>query len=164
MFKLLSYHLDVAPDSINCDFETGIHSAIRTMWTLCQICGCFFHLSQSWLRRLKMLKIYTNYMRCGRFNSSFKQCQALCYIPESEVQSGLNEIKENAPASVLPMIDFIQRVYVKPLDSTSSKPKYARLSTSNNPVESWHSALTVIISLINYSLLFSFINITIFIV
>jgi len=177
MFKLLSYHLDVAPDSINYDFEKGIHSAIRTKWTLCQICGCFFHLSQSWLRRLKMLKIYTNYMRCGRFNSSFKQCQALCYIPESEVQSGLNEIKENAPASFLPMIDFIQRVYVKPLDSTSSKPKYARfpvntwslyqrildgLSTSNNSVESWHSALTVIISLINYSLLFSFINITIF--
>jgi hypothetical protein len=89
----------------------------------------------------------------------------------------LNEIKENAPASFLPMIDFIQRVYVKPLDSTSSKPKYARfpvntwslyqrildgLPTSNNPVESWHSALTVIISLINYSLLFSFIYITIF--
>ena len=42
MFKLLSYHLDVAPDSINCDFEKGIHSAITTMWPLCQIYGCFF--------------------------------------------------------------------------------------------------------------------------
>jgi hypothetical protein len=37
----------------------------------------------------------------------------------------LNEIKENAPASFLPMIDLIQRVYAKPLNSTSSKPKYA---------------------------------------
>jgi len=42
----------------------------------------------------------------------------------------LNEIKENAPASFLPMIDFIQRVYIKPLDSTSSKPKYARFSVN----------------------------------
>jgi len=31
MIKLLSYHLDVASDSINCDFKKAIHSAITTM-------------------------------------------------------------------------------------------------------------------------------------
>jgi hypothetical protein len=121
------------------------------------IYGCFFHLSQSWLRRLKKLKIYTNYCKSEAFSSSFKQCQALAFIPEIEVQSGLDEIKANAPKSFIPMIDYIQKTYVKPLNSKKNKPARFPVSTwsvyqrildglpaTNNPVESWHSALTVI--------------------
>ena len=55
------------------------------------------------------------------------------------------------------MIDYIQKTYVKPLNSKTNKPTRFPVSTwsvyqrildglpaTNNPVESWQSALTVI--------------------
>ncbi len=42
MIKLLSYHLDVASDSINCDFKKAIHSAITTMWMAVSDLWLFF--------------------------------------------------------------------------------------------------------------------------
>ena len=153
-FKLLSYHLDVSLKSINFDFEKAIHSAIAKVWSCCTY-GCFFHLCQSWLKRLKKLKLYLTYLKSEAFASCFKQCQALAFIPESEVQAGLDEIKATAPASFTPMIAYIQKTYIKP-----SKPArfpvhtwsvYQRipddLPATNNPVESWHSSLTVSIYL-----------------
>jgi hypothetical protein len=41
----------------------------------CQIYDCFFHLSQSWLRRIKMLQIYTNYMRCGDLKAALNSAK-----------------------------------------------------------------------------------------
>lgn len=156
VLRLISYHLDVAPNSINCDFEKGIHSAILKVWKLCSIYGCFFHLCKSWLRRLKKLKIYINYVKSEEFSNSFKQCQALAFIPESEVQSGLNEIKADAPASFISMINFIQKTYIKPLDSKTNKAARLPVSTwsvyhrildgwptTNNPDESWHNSVPV---------------------
>ena len=62
LFKLINYiDAEHHPRSINFDFEKSIHSAIRTVWAPCFIYGCFFHLCQSWLRRLKKFKLYLTY-------------------------------------------------------------------------------------------------------
>ena len=47
----------------------------------CCISGCFFHLCQSWLKRLKKLKLYLVYLKDKDFSKAFKMCQALAYIP-----------------------------------------------------------------------------------
>lgn len=166
LFNLLNYHLDPAdhPKTINCDFEKAIHSAIQTVYINCCISGCFFHLCQSWLKRLKKLKLYLVYLKDKDFSKAFKMCQALAYIPESEVQEGLDEIKVICSSSFKLMIDYIQNTYVMPVAKSGKKQRNARFPVSswsvyqrtlddkpatNNPVESWHSSLTVILKFVS---------------
>jgi hypothetical protein len=94
-------------------------------------------------------------------------CQALAYIPESEAQAGLEEIRIISPKDLIPMADYIQNTYIKPVAKPGKIQRQARFPvsswsvyqrfiddkpTKNNPVEAWHSSLTV--NFVYYKLLF----------
>ena len=145
---------------MNCDFEKSIHSAVRATWENCQIRGCFFHLCKAWLSKVKALGLYKNFLIDPNFRDSFRLCQALAYIPESDVELGFDQISYQAPFSFKPVLEYIERVYIRKIDDKTKEKKQPRypiatlninlrilsgLPTSNNPVESWHGALTVII-------------------
>jgi len=98
-------------------------------------------------------------------------CQALAYIPESEVQVGLDEIRIISPKEFLPMADYIQNTYIKPVAKPGKIQRQARFPvsswsvyqrimddkpTTNNPVEAWHSSLTVNLLLILFIISYSF--------
>ena len=53
MFKMLSEYLKNEPKTISCDFEKAAINAIKLVFRFVNVCGCYFHLSQSFFRRVK---------------------------------------------------------------------------------------------------------------
>ena len=74
-------YIKTSPNSINMDFEKAAMNAATSVFK-CQIYGCFFHLSQSFWRRVQHLGL-TKHWYCIDFRLSFKKMQALansrCY-------------------------------------------------------------------------------------
>lgn len=109
------------PLSITCDFELALHNAAREHYRRkkIEIIGCFFHLKQAWLRKLKSFQVDNNVcnqlMRPGGLD-------LLCYIPEDEV------VEKGIPylMSVYPSVDDQFWVYLQ------------NTWTVSYPIQSWN--------------------------
>jgi hypothetical protein len=53
--KCTMLRLNFEPREVVVDFEESIHGAVREMWPNVKLIGCRFHLSQSWIRKIKKL-------------------------------------------------------------------------------------------------------------
>lgn len=85
---MLDIHVGSQPHSLNVDFEKAVFNATREVWDKCNIYGCFFYLSQSFLRKIQS-KYITIYKSDAKFRESYRLMQALAYLPEKDVIDGL---------------------------------------------------------------------------
>lgn len=53
----------LAPTSVVVDFETGIHTAMLTLWPHVQLIGCRFHLRQAWYRQIQGFGLQSTYQK-----------------------------------------------------------------------------------------------------
>jgi len=83
---MLNEHINEAPLSLNVDFEKAVFSAKKEVWENCLPYGCFFHLSQSFLRKVqsRFIKVYKD---DPEFRKIYRQMQALAYLPGKDVVS-----------------------------------------------------------------------------
>jgi hypothetical protein len=63
--KCTMLRLNFEPREVVVDFEESIHKAVREMWPNVKLIGCRFHLSQSWIRKIKKLGLISEYMDRG---------------------------------------------------------------------------------------------------
>jgi hypothetical protein len=60
VLKMLKKQLKNEPKSISCDFEKAIMNAKALIFALCVIMACYFHLCQSWFRRVQTTGLMKN--------------------------------------------------------------------------------------------------------
>lgn len=67
--------MGLAPKNVTCDFERGIHEALKQVYSGIKIHGCYFHMNQALYRRMKKLGL-------PRFFNSTPLVRKICrYIP-----------------------------------------------------------------------------------
>lgn len=49
------------PQSVLCDYETGLHNAIQTVWPSTTLRGCYFHYKQALWRALQRTDLVPEY-------------------------------------------------------------------------------------------------------
>ena len=74
------------------------------------IFGCFFHLSQAWLKKLRTLGLTKFFAFDKAFVKSFKLCQSLAFLPCSEVAAAFDQIKELSGQIVYPSKNILNEI------------------------------------------------------
>ncbi|CAF1078247.1 unnamed protein product [Brachionus calyciflorus] len=97
------------PSSINCEFELAAINALKIVFG-CKIYGCYFHLSQSFWRRIQTegLKKWFN----SDVRITFRKIKALAFIPESDVYYAFEIIKSEAPSCTKSFLIYIENNYI----------------------------------------------------
>ena len=73
-FRKIDTSIKVKPLSINVDFEKAVFNAIKEVFN-CRIQACFFHLSQSFFRRVQTQGYLNDYYSNEDFRLFFKMIQ-----------------------------------------------------------------------------------------
>ena len=99
MVKIALNDLNFELKSVSVDFEIGVINAYQTLFPSCQIVGCFFHLSQNLMKKVRKYGLKTKYIHNPLFRKLFKMLQALAYVPSVDVITGFNIVKKLAESS-----------------------------------------------------------------
>ena len=118
----------------------------------CEIYGCYFHLSQSFWRRIQsdgLKKWYDPNLRL-----TYRKVQALAFLPIDDVIAGFDLVKAEALGSVKSFLTYVENNYIgKVKDEKRMIPRFPislwnlhervknDLPRTNNNVESWHSRI-----------------------
>ena len=95
LFKIIKLNSNEEdPQHIMVDFECAEISAARSVFTTTEIHGCFFHLSQSILRRLQNLSLISRYRNDEDLFIDVKKIMALAFLPIDCVIDGFETLQE----------------------------------------------------------------------
>ncbi|XP_051157418.1 uncharacterized protein LOC127279226 [Leptopilina boulardi] len=79
------FHLN--PSALVVDFEVAIHNSIKTVWPSSTIIGCYFHLSQSWFRKIQELGLVVDYKNNdSAIGEWLRVCFGLMFLDPQEVK------------------------------------------------------------------------------
>ena len=155
LFQMINKSISVKPSSINIVFEKATFNAIKIVWPKCRIYGCFFHLSQAILRYVNK-RWKTVYKNDPEFRKTYRQLQALAFVPIDDVVWAFESLQKQSPESFKPILSYFERTYIGKLVENSKTfretPRFTidswnlfdrvmnKLPRTNNALESWHSA------------------------
>ena len=112
-----------------CDYEKGLHNALRKVWPGSTIRGCYFHYKQCLWRKLQAYELTSEYK-----------------VVNSPIRRSL--LKPNIPSDMAEFVDYFERTWI---GTSSTSPLFdhwlwnhydtvlASLPRSNNIVEGWHN-------------------------
>ena len=151
LFKMIKNLITSNPVSVNCDFEIAAINALKLVFQ-CKIYGCYFHFDQSFWRRVQTKKSELWYDQ--KFRETFRQIQALAFIPCCDVFQGFEIIKRNSSNNAIFFINYVQNNYIGTIrQGRQVSPRFPielwnlhdrvklDLQRTNNNVESWHSRI-----------------------
>ncbi|XP_066594682.1 uncharacterized protein [Prorops nasuta] len=85
-----------------CDFETGLHNAIKTVFQGCLITGCLFHFLQSLKKKAKKNNIFSkpnaNIEEMTKAIVLFRKICNLAYLPANNIEEEFVEIVKRTMA------------------------------------------------------------------
>ena len=84
-FRLIKSYITKEPQSINIDFEKVVFNAVKIVFKNVYIYGCFFHLAQSFWRKMVKLGLLERFYMSKKFKQDFLMLKSLAYVPESDV-------------------------------------------------------------------------------
>ena len=161
MIKIALNDLNFKLKSVSVDFETGVINSYQTLFPDCQIVGCFFHLSQNLMKKVRKYGLKTKYLHNSLFRKLFKMLQALAYVPCVDVIAGFNIVKkltESSCTDFTKIVDNFEKNYIGLFKTNSQSIRvicrfpinlwnlYERvqqnLPRTNNSVESWHGTIS----------------------
>jgi hypothetical protein len=78
------------PHQVVCDFELSIMTAVQTEFVNAEICGCFFHFTQSLWRRVQNLGLAGPYSSNDRLRTAIRKIMCSAFIPVALLRNNLN--------------------------------------------------------------------------
>jgi hypothetical protein len=103
---------EFSPDSISVDFEIAIHQALRAEFPEANINGCLFHLVQNLRKHLSECHLLSRYNSDADFALHARMITSLAFVPEEEVEFGLNFLDGFLPAELKPILKWFTITYV----------------------------------------------------
>ena len=149
LFRMIDNLISKRSKSVNCDFELAAINAAKLVF-VCDIYGCYFHLSQSFWKRIQQGGL-KSWFKDEKLRLTFRKTQALAFVKEEDVRACFQLIKDEAPKSAKSFLTYIENNYV---GSESKKPRFQidfwnlhnrvklELPRTNNSIESWHSRIS----------------------
>ncbi|KAB0796844.1 hypothetical protein PPYR_10905 [Photinus pyralis] len=151
--KLLDLKITLNPISVTSDFEKAIHNAVSRVFDEVQIVGCLFHLGQSLWRRVQLCNLTEDYLNNENVSQHTKMLLSLSFVPPNDVIMAFEELVENCPNTLDPIVDYWEDTYIGRLRrNRRGDPRFPiaiwnvynrvadRLPRTNNSVEGWHRA------------------------
>lgn len=151
LFETLK-HLCVAegftlnPEKFVIDFELGIHSAVREVWNeeTVKICGCRFHLGQSWWRKIQSLGLSQEYKSESEISKWMTHTFGLSFLNPEDVGDcivedfGADLVQDK---KVIAFFDYLVDTYIS--ESSTFPPEIwaqpVLFARTTNACESFHS-------------------------
>ena len=146
------------PDSIMVDYEQSAILAFTEKFPMSEIAGCYFHLGQSFWRKIQDLKLDKKYKDEPEFATRVRKFLALAFVPIDQVHEYLllliDDEVERGDGFLTEFYLYVQKWYVGQMlngreISQGRFPKemwnmYQRvkdgLPRTNNSLEGWHNA------------------------
>ena len=104
--------LDIKLESFRPDYERATIDAVKTVFKIEKIEGCFFHLSQAHWRKIQELGLRTLYTENEDISVAARMLTAMAFCPVSDVDTAFKELQENLPEPLHPMIEYLEKTYV----------------------------------------------------
>ena len=117
--RMLQIMHDIIPEAdpvkILLDFERGAMNAFSERFPNAIVSGCFFHLSQSVIRKVSELGLKTTYETDEEFSMLVRSLPALAFVPEEEVEERFEEVAAAFPdePAVNNLISYFESTYVR---------------------------------------------------
>ncbi len=144
-FDLLLQTCPLTPTLVVVDFETAIHSAVRSAFPDAVIVGCRFHLTQSWFRHVQRVGLQSQYSdKESSVGKWLRYCFGLPFLDPSEVRDGFNELLSVRPEHerLQEFSDYLLNTYIS-VTATFPPNLWAAMTSSldhtTNACESFHS-------------------------
>ena len=158
---------DVTPERILIDFEIAALSAFTSHYET-DIKGCYFHLCQSFMRKISELGLKKTYEPNSELVLALNMIPALSFVPESKVEIGFDlvieeicsvatklDISQNDLEKLDELTAYFQKTYIrgdligrKTLFPISLWNHYQNavcgLARTTNAVEGWHLGVTAL--------------------
>ena len=165
MIELLSEETNPNPGKILADFEKAALNAFSKKFPHAEISCCYFHLTQSFNRKINEIGLKTYYENFPEFNLALRMLPALAHVPPAHVKASfelvIEEItdvieREQFEESVVEKMDelaiYFKRTYIEnPI--VNKKPPFPiemwnqydaageGVARTTNSVEGWHYGL-----------------------
>ena len=124
---MISKRIVNMPTSINVDFELAVFNAVKNVFgSTIQIYGCYFHLSQSFFRKVQQKGLFIKYVTQPSFKKCFLMTQALAYLPIEDVIEGFIVLKNFATDKCIEYLDFLNYIeenYIGAVDKNKKRKK-----------------------------------------
>ncbi|XP_066596630.1 uncharacterized protein [Prorops nasuta] len=140
------------PNYVHCDFELALHNSLKSVFSECNIIGCYFHYVQAVRKMAKKLKIIQNNKRSAINTevSILVAIRKICYLPllpSKLITTGLNiisvELQKNLQHYEImkPLINYVESFWIRKIGpevlSVFNFPK----ERTNNAQERYHRTL-----------------------
>ena len=101
------------PQSVQCDYEIGIHNAIAEVWPSLTRRGCNFHHKKSLWKHLQQLDLVEEYAVPGSdIRKYFKMMGALAFVPEDDVRRVWRLLKPLIPDDMLQVVSYYETTWI----------------------------------------------------
>lgn len=149
-----------APRKILVDFERASMNAFHDAFPLATVTGCYFHLTQSVLRKVNEVGLKTQYECDNELRGYIRCLPALAYVPPEDVVEAFNLLVETMPAAdhVDEVTTYFKHCYIRgcrrrgrgemygpalfPIDTWNQYAAGADgIARTTNSVEGWHHGL-----------------------
>ena len=151
--QLKEYCAENEPESITFDFELAAINAASIIFPSSNLNGCFFHLSQSFYRKIQQLGLQKKYGSDASFANKCKMIPAMAFIPLDEVEPVFEELKSHlSDDGFKELLSYFEINYVG-VSSPKQNPKYKtkfwnvtaqvanEVPKTNNYVEGCHNRM-----------------------
>lgn len=170
------------PKRVMLDFEQAAIKAIQQIFPGVEVHGCFFHICQCIYRQIQALGLQSIYGDDETFAQYMRCLPALAFVPAEEVFKRYEEVKElpffkeklngktAVDVGVQKLLAYFEKTwvghfahnkYVAPLFPIQLWNVYsltlAFFPRTNNAVEAWHNAITILFG-VHHPSIFNFIE------
>ena len=145
------------PDIILLDFEIAVRNAFQDGFPNTVVAGCFFHLTQSVVRKVAALGLKQRYETDIEFATLVKSLSCLSFVPLGEVEFQFNELVRMFPAEnyVQDILLYFEDTYIvhRGVGGVRTDPRFPPacwnyfnnaeecLPKTTNCMEGYHNAL-----------------------
>ncbi len=137
------YGLTPDPTSVSCDFELGIHNAIKTMLgSHVSIQGCFYHLTQSTWRKIQSEGLSVLYQNDDSVKQFCGMLDGLAFLPTDRVSEGMRYLRTITPEGLEDLVEYFDCNYVSGSYQSTRGPRgivrFRRTNTPKFAVDTWN--------------------------